>query len=71
LSDLEIEKRKKFRRRIIIKKPVTKGQTLTENDLDYKRPGNGIHPYELPYVVGRKVRRDLDEDAELEWTDLT
>jgi N-acetylneuraminate synthase len=70
LSDLEIEKRKKFRRRIVIKRPVTKGKTLTENDLDYKRPGNGIHPYELPYVVGRKVRRDLDEDAELEWTDL-
>ena len=66
----ELEKRKKFRRRIVTRRSVVKGEILSERDLDFKRPGNGIDPDELKYVLGKRVNRDLDEDAELEWSDL-
>ncbi|MGL4610493.1 MAG: N-acetylneuraminate synthase family protein [Trueperaceae bacterium] len=71
VSEAELAKRSKFRRRIVLKRAVKAGEVLKLQDLDYKRPGTGIHPNEYPYVVGRKVNKDLELDAELEWSDLT
>jgi N,N'-diacetyllegionaminate synthase len=70
VSEAELAKRSKFRRRIVLKRAVKAGETLTFEDLDYKRPGTGISPNECPYVVGRKINKDLEADAELEWHDL-
>lgn len=70
VSAAELEKRKKFRRCIVIKHPVKAGHTLTLADLDYKRPGTGISPSDYSYVVGRVVKHDLGEDHELSWSDL-
>lgn len=70
VSPAELEKRKKFRRCVVLKRDVAAGETLTAADLDYKRPGTGIDPNEAPYVVGRRAARDLARDHELAWTDL-
>jgi N-acetylneuraminate synthase len=70
VSPQELNKRKAFRRRVVLARPLPAGHCLTEDDLDYKRPGTGIGPEEAPYVVGRRLRRDLDADYELEWSDL-
>jgi N-acetylneuraminate synthase len=43
---------------------------LTWDDLDYKRPGTGIHPDEAQYVVGRRLARAVEADHELEWADM-
>ena len=67
----EIEKRKVFRRRMVAKRPLAKGERLTEADMEFKRPGTGIQPDEVSYVVGRTVLRDIEADGELEWTDLS
>lgn len=70
ISQAENMKKNSFRRRIVLKKSVCKGSRLQADDLDYKRPGNGIHPSEVKYVLGRSVARDLKEDDELDWRDL-
>jgi N-acetylneuraminate synthase len=70
VSEAEIEKRKKFRRRLVMKRSMKKGQKLQVEDVDFKRPGTGIHPNELTYVVQRTLARDLEADDELEWEDL-
>jgi len=70
VSPAEMEKRLKFRRRLVLKHAMNKGEIITEADLDYKRPGNGIHPDETMYVVGRRLSRDCLFDKELEWGDL-
>ena len=70
VSDAEMEKRKKFRRRIVVKRAMKQGEAIRLGDLDYKRPGNGIHPDEYIYVIGRSVARDVEPDDELEWSDL-
>jgi sialic acid synthase SpsE len=35
-----------------------------------KRPGTGIPPGDLPQVLGRRLRRDLDVDEVIEWAML-
>ena len=46
------------------------GHVLTEGDLDAKRPGTGIAPDELRYVVGRRLADDVVEDQVIRWEDL-
>ncbi len=70
VSQAEMEKRKAFRRRIVVKRAMTKGERLRLEDLDFKRPGTGIHPDEYIYLLGRALARDVEEDHELEWSDL-
>jgi N,N'-diacetyllegionaminate synthase len=70
VSEAELAKRSKFRRRVVLRRAVKAGEVLKLEDLDFKRPGTGIHPNEYPYVVGRKANKDLEADAELEWSDL-
>lgn len=70
VSKAEVEKRKKFRRRLVVKHAMKKGEKLQLKDIEFKRPGTGIHPDELAYVVGRSLARDVAPDDELEWSDL-
>jgi N,N'-diacetyllegionaminate synthase len=70
VGDKELEKRKAFRRRMVARRPMKRGDRLRPEDVDFKRPGSGIRPDELCYVVGRVLTRDLAAEDELEWTDL-
>lgn len=70
VSGAEMAKRLKFRRRIVLRHPMRKGEVITEASIDFKRPGNGIHPDEATYVIGRRLTRDCAYDEELEWTDM-
>lgn len=56
-----------FRRSIVASKKIKKNQTITEKDIDFKRPGTGIRPSELKYVVGRKAKNNIQEDEILFW----
>ncbi len=71
VSPAEQTKRLKFRRRIVLKEAVPAGRRLQLEDLDFKRPGNGIDPDQYEFVVGRETNVDLAADHELEWSDLT
>jgi sialic acid synthase SpsE len=66
----EMEKRRAFRRRMVARRALRSGERLEAGDVDFKRPGNGIQPDELPYVLGRKLARDVTAEEELEWADL-
>ena len=55
VTEAEMEKRKKFRRSLVARCPLRQGHVLTEEDLDAKRPGTGISPDQLRYVIGRKL----------------
>lgn len=66
----ELEKRRAFRRRMVARRPLRQGEAVTEADVEFKRPGTGIQPDELRYVVGRRLARDVQAEEELEWRDL-
>ena len=66
----EIEKRKKFRRSLVARHKLDRDHPLIEADLDAKRPGTGIPPDKLPYVLGRRLACDLAADEVLHWEHL-
>ena len=70
VSDAENTKRGPFRRSLVTRTALPAGHVLTEADLDAKRPGTGIGPDEIPYVVGRELAADLVEDQVIRWEHL-
>jgi N,N'-diacetyllegionaminate synthase len=67
VSAAEMEKRKKFRRSLVARHKLSRGHLLTEADLDAKRPGTGVAPDEIAYVLGRRLSSDLEADQVLNW----
>lgn len=71
LTSPEDEQRKnEFRRSIVTSRACKKGEVLSVADLDAKRPGTGIPPGDLSYVLGRTLKQDLSADQLLTWDDL-
>jgi N-acetylneuraminate synthase len=54
----------------VARKDLKRGARLSEADLEFKRPGNGIGPDETAFVIGRVLTRDVAAEEELEWSDL-
>ena len=48
----------------------TKGETISPEDILFKRPGTGISADRFKEVVGRRVCRDIEADKTLFWEDL-
>jgi N,N'-diacetyllegionaminate synthase len=71
VAEAELEKRKKFRRSLVARRALSQGHVLSEKDLDAKRPGTGISPDELRYVLGRKLACSIQQDQTICWKDLT
>lgn len=56
------EKKIEFRRSIVISRNMKKGETITSEDIDYKRPGGGFDPEMTRFIIGKKINKDLDFD---------
>lgn len=56
------EKRSEFRRSIVLTRNLKAGETIARSDLDFKRPGVGLSPGDMSFVIGRVVNKDLDFD---------
>ena len=70
VSAAEMEKRKKFRRSLVARRNLNRGSILCAEDLTAKRPGTGIGPNELTYVIGRRLASDVVADQVLRWEDF-
>ncbi|RXK13716.1 N-acetylneuraminate synthase [Malaciobacter mytili LMG 24559] len=56
------EKKKEFRRSIVITRDMKKGEVIKYEDIDYKRPGEGFLPEMTEFLVGRTINKDLKFD---------
>lgn len=70
VSAAEMEKRKKFRRSLVVRRRLERGSIISEADLDAKRPGTGIAPNEIGYIVGRRLTAAVAADQVLRWEDF-
>jgi len=70
VSQAELEKRERFRRSLVTRQALSQGHVLVEADFDAKRPGTGVGPEEMRYVLGRKLAAAVGEDHVLRWEDL-
>ena len=70
LSTTEINQRSSFRTSIVSKEKLRKGEVIKEDQLSFKRPGTGIRPDEIKYLIGRRVNKDIDSDELICWENL-
>lgn len=70
VSEDEVQKRVKFRRSLVARRELPAGHVLTAADLTAKRPGSGISPAEVKYVLGRRLTTAVKADGVLKWSDL-
>ncbi|MCI9541914.1 MAG: acetylneuraminic acid synthetase [Lachnospiraceae bacterium] len=59
--------RKEARRSLVIKRKMSVGEMIKEEDIICKRPGIGINPKDIDKVIGRCLRYDVEEDTILDW----
>jgi len=70
LSTEDKVKRDSGRRSIFLKKDSLEGHVITEEDLTYRRPGDGIPPDQLESVLGKKLRANKCSEEKLSLKDL-
>lgn len=58
------------RKSIHISRKIFRGQILVQEDLEMKRPGNGISPMLINLVLGKQANRDLEKDHLLTFSDF-
>ena len=59
-----------FEKSIVSKKFIKKGKTVTINDLDFKKPGNGIRSDNLKKILGKKVNKNIKNNVMLKLSDF-
>lgn len=64
------ERKLEFRRSIVTSRPIKKGHVFTHEDLTFKRPGTGIKPEFVDFIVGRAALKDIGEDELLDLNDF-
>ncbi|HBH04888.1 MAG: N-acetylneuraminate synthase [Elusimicrobia bacterium GWA2_69_24] len=70
MSPEEAQGKLKARRSLFAARDLARGARLTGDAVDWRRPGTGITPAELPYVLGRTLARDVGRGTMLAWSDL-
>ena len=70
VSKAEEEKKKVFRRSIVLNKNLKEGDIIKEEDISLKRPGTGFSPDEIKFVIGKKLKRDFEADHLLTKDDI-
>jgi len=66
----EADVRNVARRSIVARHAIPEGTRITDDMLDFKRPGTGLAPGETRFVVGRVARRLIAADALIDCGDL-
>ena len=61
----------KVRRSIVAKRNLNKDIILTENDINWVRPGGGIPPEKTKDVIGKRLNKDLKEGQKILIKDLS
>ena len=71
ISRVENEERLgSFRRSIVAAKEIKKGEIFLEDMIDFKRPGTGLPPEAVEYLVGKAAKRDIKSDEIIAFEDF-
>lgn len=63
----EIVPRREARRSLVLTRSMKAGEIVRQDDIMAKRPGIGISPAYTEIIIGRMIKKDLDEDTILTW----
>ena len=59
---VEIPNRAVARKSLVAARPIAKGATLSELDLNVKRPGGGLSPFDYWALIGTEAKKDYQVD---------
>ena len=59
-----------FRRSIVASKNIKKGEIFKKGMLNFKRPGYGLSPESLKYILGKKAKRNIKFDELIKFKDF-
>lgn len=67
-----IEKKNSYgmKRSLVLLNDIAEGETLTENNIGFKRPFNGLSPNYLDLVIGKTVNKSLRKDDPLQFDSI-
>lgn len=63
----EEKSRQNARRSLVAKKNIPAGEIISAEHLTWKRPATGISPKDIDDVIGKKVKRNIQEDDIIHW----
>ena len=63
--------RNNARRSLVTAKNIHKGEIISHEHLTWKRPAHGISPKHIENVLGKKAKRDIEDDEVLQWDSLS
>lgn len=69
-TEKEIKNRKVARRSIVALNDIEKGQLISKDCITYKRPGTGIQPKDVGYIIGRTARKRIRKDEIISLNDI-
>jgi N,N'-diacetyllegionaminate synthase len=64
-TESEMINRVRVRKSIVAGRDIPEGKIILDEDLAYKRPGNGLPPNKKDYVVGKKATVDIKKDERI------
>jgi N,N'-diacetyllegionaminate synthase len=59
-----------FEKSIVSISPIKKGEVIQSEKLGFKKPGDGVSPKELSYVLGKVATRDIPAETTFRETDF-
>tara|TARA_A100001035_G_C27713216_1_gene468245 strand:- start:75 stop:1079 length:1005 start_codon:yes stop_codon:yes gene_type:complete len=60
-----------FQKSIVTSRDLKKGDLLCNNDISFKKPGNGISASRYKEIIGKRLNKDMPENIQISWGDLT
>lgn len=70
-NNSEINNKIAIRKSITCSKLIKNGEKLSFENIAIKRPGNGIEPKFWEQVIGKKATRDISQDEQIRWDDIS
>jgi N-acetylneuraminate synthase len=62
ISQGEMMNREVLAKSLISNRKILKGDVILENDIEIKSPGNGLQPYYLNELIGKKANRNIKKN---------
>ena len=57
-------------KKLVAASNLNKGQIITDVDITIKSPNDGLPPYEWDNVIGLTLKKDLQKDENINFSDL-
>ena len=62
--------KKIFEKSIVTSQNIKKGEILCNDNIAFKKPGDGISASCFKDVLGKEVKKDLMKNSKISWEDL-